>query len=265
MPSSPLPSAPLLGAALLGALAGGLLAPPAAAQPAGVDAQALLVAPPGSEQELKATASLPVTALPAAPSQPVRRGELLVAVDVSKLEKELAEVRKNLERTQDEKRERTTGLEVTRVGAGSSQTTTRQPPGGGRMAELQQEETSAMSELMELQTRLTTAPLFAPADGYVVRHLYAVGATAKKRKPLLVFVEARKTVLETTVPADQAGAFAAGAGVRVASMIDPAQVFLGRVESATPVGQTVALRIRPDELPFLTLGTATPVTISAVR
>jgi len=71
--------------------------------------------PAGLRAGAQATASLPVTALPAAPSQPVRRGELLVAVDVSKLEKELAEVRKNLERTQDEKRERTTGLEVTRV------------------------------------------------------------------------------------------------------------------------------------------------------
>lgn len=126
MPGSPLPSAPLVGAALLAALLAGLAVPPAtaqtaAAQTAAVDAQAQLVAPPGSEQELKATASLPVTALPAAPAQPVRRGELLVAVDVSKLEKELAEVRENLERTQDEKRERTTGLEVTRVGAGGSQ------------------------------------------------------------------------------------------------------------------------------------------------
>jgi hypothetical protein len=261
MPSSPLPSAPLFGAALLAALAAGLVVPPAAAQPASVDAQALLVAPPGSEQELKATASLPVTALPAAPYQPVRMGAQLVAVDVSKLEKELAEVRKTLSEAQSERRERQVDQPVVRGGSGGS----GGGAGSGQMQELQFEEANAMTELVELQTRITTAPLFAPADGYVVRHLYAVGATAKKRKPLLVFVEAKKTVLETTVPADQAGAFTAGAGVRVASMIDPAQVFLGRVESATPAGETVALRIRPDELPFLTLGTATPVTISAVR
>lgn len=122
-----------------------------------------------------------------------------------------------------------------------------------------------MSELMELQTRLTTAPLFAPADGYVVRHLYAVGATAKKRKPILVFVEAKKTVLEASVPADQADRFQSGSEVRVASMIDPAQVFLGRVEGSVPAGETVSLRIRPTELPFLTLGTSTPVTLSPVR
>ena len=137
--------------------------------------------------------------------------------------------------------------------------------GSGQMQELQFTEANAMTELVELQTRITTAPLFAPADGYVVRHLYAVGATAKKRKPILVFVEAGKTVLEARVPADQAAPFTAGAEVRVASMIDPAQAFLGRVESAAPAGDTVSLRIRPSELPFLTLGTSTPVTLSPVR
>jgi multidrug resistance efflux pump len=133
------------------------------------------------------------------------------------------------------------------------------------MAELQFAEANAMTELVELQTRITSAPLHAPADGYVVRHLYAVGATTKKRKPLLTFVEAKKLVLEATVPAAQAAPFAAGADVKVVSMIDPAQAFLGRVESATPAGEAVALRIRPAALPFLTLGTTTPVTLSAAR
>jgi hypothetical protein len=264
----PLPS--LAGGALLVALAAALpgssAGAPASAPPsAAIDVQALLVAPPEAVKELKATASLPVTSLPAAPNQPVRLGELLVGVDVSKMEKELAAARKNLESAQDEKRERTTGQEVVRGTASGGGSGGGQGPSGGRMAELQVAEANAMSELLELQTRITMAPLHAPADGYVVRHLYAVGATTKKRKPLLTFVEAKKLVLEATVPAAQAAPFAAGTEVKVASMIDPAQAFLGRIESATPAGEAVALRIRPAGLPFLTLGTTTPVTLSAAR
>ena len=133
------------------------------------------------------------------------------------------------------------------------------------MERFQLDQLDSMNEMATLQSRITEAPVHAPVDGYLVRHLYAVGASTKRRKPAVTFVALEKTVLETTVPADQAGAFAAGSEVRVASMIDPAQVFLGRVESAAPAGETVALRIRPSELPFLTLGTSTPVTLSPVR
>ena len=61
-----------------------------------VAADARLVAPPGSETELKATLSAEVRALPVALHQPVTKGAILVEMDVTKLQKELEGERKNL-------------------------------------------------------------------------------------------------------------------------------------------------------------------------
>jgi len=89
-----------------------------------------------------------------------------------------------------------------------------------------------MSELMELQTRLTTAPLFAPPTATsCATSTRSVPRPRAQAAPGLRRSEEDRARDDSA--ADQAGAFAAGAGVRVASMIDPAQVFLGRVESAT--------------------------------
>ena len=109
------------------------------------------------------------------------------------------------------------------------------------------EEANAISDLARVQTELATANLLAPADGYVRRNFFAVGATAKKRKPLATFVEAQRTVLEATV--------------RIADAANSTLGFRGKVLAASPAGDSVALRIQPTELPFLALDTLTAATL----
>ncbi|MEO7795601.1 MAG: hypothetical protein ABIV06_12600, partial [Thermoanaerobaculia bacterium] len=54
-----------------------------------VTVEARLVAPPGSETELKSTLSLEVKALPSGLLQPVAKGSMLVQMEVTRLQKEL--------------------------------------------------------------------------------------------------------------------------------------------------------------------------------
>lgn len=238
-------------------------ATPAVAAASTVAAEALLIAPPTAETEVDALLSSPVQSIPAAASQPVRKGELLAVIDITKLEMELEATRRTLISVQAEKRRRITDRPVPRAGTTSSRGF--EEPTTSRDMELAQAETSAMSEITDLQSRIASAAMRAPADGYVVRYLYAVGAKAKRRKPFLIFAEAQKTTLETSLGSGDAAPFVPGAEVRVASVADPALAFRGRVESATPSGDAVALRIRPLELPFLPLGSAAQVTLSATR
>jgi multidrug resistance efflux pump len=233
---------------------------------AAVPSQARLVVPKGNETVLKSELSLPVKALPAPPHQPVAKGTLLVDVDVSKLEKELDGARKSLSRAQAEKRRLATergATSSTPSGQSRDQLSAAQAVSNAQLAEA-----SALSDLSRLQTQISSASLHAPADGYVVQQLYAVGAKIKRRTPLLIFAEAGKTRVEASVPAADAAAFTSGAPVRIASAADPAKAFRGQVESAAPGGDaadSVALSIRPLELPFLALDTATAVTLTAER
>lgn len=225
-----------------------------------VEVEARLIAPPGSESELKSTLSLEVRALPAAPAQPVAKGALLVEMDVTKLQKELDGQRKTLQSAQEEKRRLT-------VQRGATSST---PASNSRVdmsnaqavADAQMAESIAISDLARLQSELATADLHAPADGYVVRHLFAVGAKAKKRKPLTVFVEAHKTALEATLPAAEAVPFPVGATVRVTSKENSAQSFRGKVVANTPAGESTTLRIQPVDLPFLALDATARVEIA---
>ncbi len=244
-------------ALILTAAVAALAAP--AARAVAVDAR--LVAPPGSEAELKSTISLEVRALPAALNQPVAKGALLVQMDLTKLQKELEGEQKTLASAQEEKRR----LAVQRGATSSSPASNSRVDmqNAQNVSDAQMAESNAISDIARLQSELATADLRAPEDGYVVRQLFAVGAKAKKRKPLVVFVEAKKAVLEATVPAAEAAPFAAGATVRVADAGNPARAFRGKVLAATPAGETVALRIQPLELPFLALDAAASVQLSA--
>ncbi len=226
-----------------------------------VAADARLVAPPGSETELKATLSAEVRALPVALHQPVTKGAILVEMDVTKLQKELEGERRNLASAQEEKRR----LAVQRGATSSSPASNNRTDMSNAQAvsDAQMAESNAISDLARLQSELATADLRAPADGYVVRQLFAVGAKAKKRKPLLGFVEAQKVVLEASVPAAEAGAFAPGVTVRVADAGSPARGFRARILAATPAGETVALRLQPLDLPFLALDTPASVELAA--
>ena len=182
-------------------------------------------------------------------------------MDLAKLQKELDGLRKDLTRAQNQKRELASSRGATSSSPASNSRADLQ--NASEVATAQMEEANALSDLARVQTELATANLIAPADGYLQRSFYAVGATAKRRKPAATFVEAQKTVLETTVPAAAAAAFAAGASVRIADATDSALGFRGKVLSATPAGETVALRIQPLELPFMALDSTTSATLSA--
>lgn len=240
----------------LTAAVGALLAPAAHA----VAAEARLVAPPGSEAELKSAISLEVRALPAAPNQPVAKGAFLVQMDLTKLQKELEGEQKTLASAQEEKRRLAVQRGATSSTPASNSRVDMQ--NAQNVSDAQMEESNAISDIARLQTELATADLRAPADGYVVRQLFAVGAKAKKRKPLVVFVEAQKAVLELSLPAAEAAPFVTGAAVRVADAANAARSFRGKVLSADPAGDSVALRIQPLELPFLALASAATVNLS---
>lgn len=241
----------------LTAAVGALLAPAAHA----VAAEARLVAPPGSEAELKSAISLEVRALPAAPNQPVAKGAFLVQMDLTKLQKELEGEQKTLASAQEEKRRLAVQRGATSSTPASNSRVDMQ--NAQNVSDAQMEESNAISDIARLQTELATADLRAPADGYVVRQLFAVGSKAKKRKPLVVFVEAQKTVLEAAVPAADAGPFAVGASLRVTDAGNPARGFRARVLSAEPAGESVALRLQPLELPFLALDSPASVHLAA--
>ncbi|MEO8195096.1 MAG: efflux RND transporter periplasmic adaptor subunit [Thermoanaerobaculia bacterium] len=226
-----------------------------------VAVEARLGAAPASAAELKSMVSLEVRALPAALNQPVAKGAMLVEMDLAKLQKELEGEQKTLVSAQEEKRR----LAVQRGATSSS------PASNSRVdmrnaqdvSDAQMAESNAVSDIARLQSELSTADLRAPADGYVLRQLFAVGAKAKKRKPLAVFVEANKTVLEASVPVAEAGPFTVGAAVRVVDAGNAARGFRGKVLSVEPTGDSVALRIQPLELPFLALDAAASVSLSA--
>ena len=237
---------------LLAALAGLSVGASFAGEATGaIGIEVRLGAPAGSEKELKSAISLPVRALPSAANQPVTKGTVLVEMDVTKLQKELDGLRKDLTRAQNRKRE----LASSRGATSSSPVSNSRADlrNAQEVSEAQMEEANAINDLARLQTELATANLIAPADGYVRRNLYAVGATAKKRKPLATFVEAQHTVVETSVPLTAAAPFAVGATVRIADAANAARGFRGKVLQATPAGDSVALRIQPLELPFLQL------------
>ncbi len=241
------------------ALPGG--APAFAAEAAGaIGIEVRLVAPAGSESELKSALTLPVRALPTAINQPARKGAVLVEMDVAKLQKELEGLRKDLTRAQNQKRELASSRGATSSSPASNSRADMQ--NASAVAEAQMAESNAISDLARVQTELATANLVAPADGYLRRNLFAVGATAKKRKPLATFVEAKQTVVETTVPAAAAATFSVGATVRIADAASSALGFRGKVLSATPEGEHVALRIQPLELPFLALDSTASASLS---
>lgn len=248
---------------LLGACAAiaGSMAALAEGAAGAIGVEVRLTAPAGSEKELKATLSLPVRALPTAVNQPAPKGAVLVEMDVTKLQKELEGLRKDLTRAQNQKRELASSSGATSSSQASNSRGDLQ--NASDVADAQMEEANAISDLARVQTELATANLVAPADGYVRRNLYAVGASAKKRKPLATFVEAQHTVVETTVPAAAAAPFTVGATVRIADAANSAAGFRGKVLAATPAGESVALRIQPLELPYLALDATASATLSA--
>lgn len=196
---------------------------------------------------VNAIVSLPVRATPVAVGAPVRKNEVLVEIDLRELEKELAGQRKALLDIQAEKRFRATNRENVQ---------------GNVAIELITKEANASRDLLETQTRISTASPRAPEDGFLVHRFYEVGAQTKKRKPLLTFLEAKRALLAIAVPADTAAAFPVGSKISVADAGDPARRFLATLEKSSPAGDGVTLTLRPLELPFLALDQTAQVLLS---
>ena len=239
----------------------------AAASPAhaadAVGGIARLQAPPSAVKPIKAVANLPVRATPVAPGQPVEDGALLVEMDLETLEKELAMRRQELASIQEDKRYRATNKEVRRGGGGSSNLA--QGPDNSIEMELVQKEANATRDLLEVQTRISTASPHAPTDGYLVHLFYDVGAETKKRKPLLTFIAADETLVSVVVPPEAIAAFPPGSRVAIVSSTDPTRRFEGTVEKPAKGSDPGRLSVRPAGLPFLNLDQEAPVTVSPVR
>jgi multidrug resistance efflux pump len=233
------------------------MAAPLAAQPIEVDAH--LVLPAGAETLIDASLSLPVLAI-AELNLPVRKTAILAQLDKEKLEKELDGARKSLSSAQAEKRRLATDRRAT-----TSQVTTNDRAalqGAQQVGAAEAAEQQAMSDMTTLTTQIAQTLVRAPEDGFLAKALYSVGAKTKKRKPFLVFAEVSRTVVEASVPAAQASAFAPGTKVRLASTAGDARGFQGKVVAATPEGDSVALKIQPLELPYFPLGSSERVAIS---
>lgn len=241
------------------ALLGSLLAATTLAT-AGVEAEAKLTLPAGAEITVNSPASLPVLTLPVEIHKPVKKNTVILQIDKSKLEKELEGTRKSLASAQAEKRR----LAIERRGATSQPTS--QDPAALRAAQeigmAEAAEQRAMSDISMLQMQIAESTVKAPEDGYVTKQLYAVAAKTKRRKPLLMFAPASKVILEASLPAAEAAPFAAGTTVRIAATGGAAGSFQGKVLAATPAGESVALRIQPLELAFLTLGQSARISLT---
>ena len=223
---------------------------------------ARIQAPPEAVKEIKAVVTLPVRATPVAPGQAVEKGEVLVEMDLEKLEKELSLRRRELSSIQEEKRFRASNKEVQRGGGASSGRA--QGPSNSVEMELVQKEANATRDLLEVQTNLSTASPRAPENGFLVKLLYGVGSEAKRRKPILTFIDAKQTLVSVTLPAESIDTFPPGSRVAVSSPADPGRRFVGTVEKPAKTAGAGILTLRPIELPFLSLEKETPVILTAL-
>lgn len=218
---------------------------------------ARLGAPAGVESTLNAAVSLPVRAIPATVGAPVPKGSILVEMNVEKIERELRELQRTLREVQEEKRYRKSNKEVQRGGG----TQAFQGPENSIETNLAIKEADAMRDLLEVQTKLSIASPRAPEDGYLLRSFYAVGADAKRRKPLVSFVAASKTVLEVSLAGATPDDFPVGSAVTVRSAEAAQQAFRGVVLTSLAGAEGLELAVRPVELPFLALDRPAAVTI----
>ena len=222
------------------------------------EAVATLTVPGDSEAVLSSIVSLPVAAIRVASGTPVAKEAILVEMNKEKLQRELEGLKKELEHVKSEQRYRASERDLGGAGAGSTMF-----GGGGNsiQANLAMAEGDLTRDMLEVQTKLATADVRAPQDGYVVKHFLAAGAPARKRKPALTFVEARKTRVQVSVGG---GEYRPGELVVVASA-DSSSRFRATVAESSPTPAGLSLLLQPEELPFLSLGAPTEVTVSGVK
>jgi multidrug resistance efflux pump len=231
---------------------------PTALRAADVPGRASLAAP-GNVTTVSAAQSLPVLGLPVPAGSPVPRGALIVEVDLSKLQRELNAAQKELNEVQAERRFRASNRQVVRRG-GNRQF---DGPGNSMEANLEMRESDAMRELLDVQTKLSTAQIRAPEDGYVVEHLLAPGGKSKKRKPAFDFVELSSVRVTIEMELSAGSDFPPDSEARVSSSSEPDRSFRARVDSLVTTSEGGAvITLEPLELPFLALGASAPVTLS---
>ena len=213
------------------------------------------------ETDLVAPQSQQVVALPSAADQPVRRGEVVAELDTAELEKEIAELERSIANSQSSRLQFAGACMYARIAAPNEPHQGWLPPSDSCGLD------AATSTAETLRRRafdaIEESTVRAPRDGYVVHNHVAVGDQARKRKPLLTFVAAEKTVVETSIPAVEAGQFAVGTKVLVSGVGSNAS-FLGTVTAALAAGERMALSIQPLELPFLALDRPTQVAVTAL-
>ena len=223
-----------------------------------VSGVARLRVPTGGITALKTVETLPVRALPVAAGEPVRKGAVLVDLDLAKLQRELDETSRELRLLQDEARRRVSG---------------RESRSASEELDLVMRQADAQRDLVTIQTGLSTALPRAPEDGYVVRFFYAVGSEAKRRKPILEFVAAGKTTLATrfagggrSSAAGRARDAGDGGDDRLGARTIRRGAFAPQSRAASPPPTAAwCSTLRPLELPFLALDRPTTVTLTLER
>lgn len=219
-------------------------------------ATAKLVVPEAAVTVVAAKVSLPVSVLAAAAGTPAPKDSILVVMEKDELQRELKLRLEELDAVRSEMRFRTSNREVRGGGGG---TTPFSRPDNSIDTNLAMREADLTRDLLEVQTKLSLADVRALDDGYVVRHLVPVGVTAKKRKPVLSFVRSADTEVLLEV---QGGEHRAGEALLVTSVASGSR-FHATVAKATPTGAGSELVLRPQELPFLSVGVPEAVIVSA--
>ncbi|MEO8196491.1 MAG: VWA domain-containing protein [Thermoanaerobaculia bacterium] len=211
---------------------------PAPVAASGQGAVALLRAAATGVKPVEASQSLVVDAFVTPAGTPATKGQILVTFDTASLQQQLDSQQKNLREIQQERRNPSTS-DVTWA--------TR--------------EIDATRELLELQSSLAAAAVRAPSDGYVVRNRVNLGGKAKRRKPVVDFVEFSATRLTATLVPEPSPAFAPGEIVAVAQP-GGGKRFRARVDTVDrSSGSGAALALTPLELPYLMLDVAETVAL----
>lgn len=220
-------------------------------------ATATLFAPVDSVQVISSVVTLPVSSLPVAAGTPVVKATVLIETDKMRLQKELRGVEGELDAVQEKKRFLASNKEVRR-GGGSTQFS---GPDVSMETDLALREADLMRDLLDVQTKLSTADIRAPRDGYVVEHFVASGSQAKKRKPALSFIGADQTLVQLSVSGK---GYLEGDTVVVTSA-DSLRHFRARVLKVSDAPSGQALVLQPVELPFLSLESPAGVVVAKAK
>ena len=216
------------------------------------------VAIPEHVTTVSATQSLPILNLAVPAGSPTVKDGLVVQVDLTKLQRELVSRQRELSDIQKEQRFRASNKEVRKSSARNFE-----GPPNVFDSNLATRESDALSGLLAVQTKLSTAQIRAPEDGYVVEHLLVTGKTTKKRKPAFRFVELSEVRVTVNVDSTEGFEFPPGSEVVVSAVAEPERAFRARVESLVTTSEGGAFfTLEPIELPFLALGDSAPVIVT---